>query len=77
MEAPGVLISSYAWKVENRTGGIDLEGSWSRRKPKKASYKGSRSRRKLAKKSKKKIDQKVKNPDQNRLIAQTPSHLWT
>ena len=68
IDAPGFKISSYAWKIQNRTRGIDLEGSRSRRKPKKGSYKGSKVT---------KNDQKVKTPNQNRLITQHTSHLWT
>ena len=40
IDAPRVQIRFYAWKMENKTRGIDLEGSQGRRKPKKGSYKG-------------------------------------
>ena len=49
IDAPGLKISSYAWKIQNRTRGIDLEGSRSRRKPKKGSYKGLKVKKKLTK----------------------------
>ena len=61
IDAPGLKISLNLLNMGNKTRGMALEWSRSRRKPKNGSYKGS--------KIKQKNEQKVKNLDQNRFIA--------
>ena len=47
IDAPGLEISLNLWNMENKTRGIDLEWSWSHRKLKKGSYKGSKVKTKI------------------------------